>query len=96
VKEEINTKDYIITIRGIIVNEKSNDYPKTEAGKLRAICEAQGSHKVVNKLFTIFGIDQIAIENFNIFGIAGEQSQQAYQINAVSDRPVELVIREGM
>ncbi len=96
VKEEISTKDYIITIRGIIVNTDNDDYPEYEVEKLRTICEKQGSHKVVNKLFRIFGIDEIAIENYNIFGIAGHQSQQAYQINALSDRPVELVIKEGL
>jgi len=96
IKEEISVKDYTITIRGIIVNTENDDYPEVEVGKLKAICEKQDSHKVVNKLFRIFGIDEIAIENYNIFGIAGHQSQQAYQINALSDRPVELVIKEGM
>ena len=96
VKEEIATKDYLITIRGIVVNNDTNDYPEDEVGKLRTLCEKQGSHTVVNKLFRIFGIDEMAIENYNIFGIAGHQSQQAYQIDALSDRPVELVIKEGL
>ncbi len=96
IKEEIASKDYIITIRGIIVNTENDDYPEYEVGKLRTICEKKDSKKVVSKLFRIFGIDEIAIENYNIFGIAGHQSQQAYQIDALSDRPVELIIKEGL
>ncbi|MFK5855374.1 MAG: DUF6046 domain-containing protein [Bacteroidota bacterium] len=96
VKEEVSTNDYQITIKGIIVNEESDDYPEADVAKLREICQTPGMHDVVNKLFRIFLIDNIVIESYNIYGIAGEQSQQAYQINAWSDRPVELILREGV
>jgi len=96
VKEEISTNDYMIVIKGIITNEQSDDYPEEDVAKIREICEASGMHDVVNKLFRIFGINNIVIESYNIFGIAGHQSQQAYQINAWSDRPVELILREGV
>ncbi len=96
VKEEINTDDYLIVIRGIITNDTSDDYPEAIVSQLRHICEAQGSHQVVNKLLKIYGIDQIVMEHYQIFGIEGHQSQQAYQISAWSDRTVELVIKEGL
>ena len=96
VKEEINDNDYLIVIKGIITNGNSNDYPEAQVNELRHILEAKGSHKVVNKLLKIFGIDEMVVEHFNIFGIEGHQSQQAYQISGWSDRPVELVIKEGL
>jgi len=96
VKEEISTNDYLVVIKGIIVNEDSDDFPEKDVAKLKEICEAEGSHDVVSKLFRIFGIEQLSIESWQIIGIAGEQSQQAYQINAWSDRPVELILREGL
>jgi len=96
VKEEISTNDYGIVIKGIITNDQSDDYPEADVAALRKICTAPGMHDVVNKLFRIFLINNIVIESYNIFGIAGHQSQQAYQINAWSDRPVELILREGV
>jgi purine-nucleoside phosphorylase len=96
VKEEICLNDYMVVIRGIIINNDSDDYPDEEVGEIRGLCEAEGSREIVNKLCRIFGINSIAIESYNIFGIAGHQSQQAYQINAWSDRPVELVLKEGL
>lgn len=96
VKEEINDNDYLIVIKGIITNGNSDDYPEPTVSELRYVLEQKGSHKVVNKLLKIFGIDEMVIEHFNIFGIEGHQSQQAYQISGWSDRPVELVIKEGL
>ncbi|MDP2723208.1 MAG: DUF6046 domain-containing protein [Bacteroidales bacterium] len=96
VKEEISTNDIMIVIKGIVTNDDNDDYPEADMSNIRKLCEAEGMRSVVNKLLRIYGVDNIVIESYNIFGIAGHQSQQAYQINAWSDRPVELILREGV
>lgn len=96
VKEEISTNDKLIVIKGIITNDDSDDYPEADVSKIREFCDASGSRKIVSPICRIFSIHEIAIESYNIFAIEGHQSQQAYQINAWSDRPVELILKEGL
>ena len=85
VKEEISTDDWIITIRGIVINDNENDYPYADITKLRLLCESLGSKRVVNRLLASFDINDIVIESY-----------QWYTINALSDRPVELTLKEGL
>ncbi len=96
VKELISQDDFRVVIKGIITNDVDDNYPAEEVEKLKAICKKQESLEIINKLTGIFEIPRIAIESYDVFGIEGHQSQQAYQINAISDRAVELIIREGL
>ncbi|MCX6232438.1 MAG: DUF6046 domain-containing protein [Bacteroidetes bacterium] len=96
IKEEISTDDWSISIRGIIINNTDDNYPFADVAQLRQICETLGSYKVVNKLLAIFDIHEIVIDNYAFDGEEGAQSYQAYTINALSDRPVELILKEGI
>lgn len=96
IKEEISTDDWNISIRGIIINQIDDNYPFADVAKLRQICESLGSYKVVNKLLAAFDIHEIVIENYSFDGEEGAQSYQSYTINALSDRPVELILKEGI
>ena len=94
--EEIARNAYQVTIRGVITNEEDDNYPTDPVSELRRLCELEGPRRIVNKLTTIYNITQIQIESWDKYGIAGEQSEQAYQINAWSYRPVKLVLRKGI
>ena len=94
--EEMSMNAYQVTIQGVVTNEESDDYPGSIVGDLRELFEREGPLKIVNKITALHGIHQIQIESWNIFGIAGAQSEQAYQVMAWSYRPVELVIKEGI
>jgi hypothetical protein len=96
VKEEISMGDYNINIKGIIVNEESDEFPGDDVRRIRSLVEKTGALPVKSPFLSLFGIDRIVIEQSTFQGIEGHQSQQAYQLMAVSDRPLELIMREGL
>lgn len=96
VKEEISTGDYNINIKGVIVNEQSDEFPSDEVRQIRALFEKPGALPVKSAFLSLFGIDRIVLLQPTFHGVEGHQSQQSYQIMAISDRPLELIMREGI
>jgi hypothetical protein len=94
VKELINEDDYVIKIQGIIVNEQSDDLPEDAIRKLRLILEKRDNIDISNRLLTLFDIHQVAIESFSFPGIEGQQNCQAYEINCISDWPIDLILKQ--
>lgn len=93
VKELISNDDYIIQIKGICVNEDSDDYPEDQVSRLREICEKSESLSVTCELLRIHNISNIVINNYKIPADAGAQSYQKYTIEAFSDNILELVLK---
>jgi len=91
VKEHIQLGDYKITIKGIAVNEDEDDLPQTEIREIRELCEKLGSLKIKNRLLTYFNIEHITITDFDFPGVEGMQNAQLYVINALSDKPIDLI-----
>lgn len=96
VKEEIGLGDYNVNVKGVVINENSDEFPEDEVRKIKNLFEKPGALEVKSPFLALFGIDMIVLQRCTFSGIAGEQSQQAYQFNAISDRSVELVIKEGV
>ena len=94
VKESINTGDYSVRIQAIIVNEESDDLPDDIIRQIRTMCEKRESVEIDNRLLTLFDIHQVAIEDFNFPGIEGYQNCQAYELQCISDWPLELVLKD--
>lgn len=94
VKEFINTEDYQISIKGLIINEESDDLPEEMVRSIRTICEKRQSVDIENRLLTLFDIHQVAIETFSFPGVEGYQNIQAYEINCISDWPLDLILKE--
>jgi len=96
VKERISNGDYQIVIKGIIVNENTDDYPEEEVRNLRKIIESNDAVKIKCRLTSLFNITDMAIEDFDIPGEPGAMSYQAYTISGSSDRPIELILNDGV
>lgn len=96
VNEEISLGNWQIDIKGIVVNEVDDSFPKDEVRKIRQLCDRSGALKVYSPLLAVLGINQVILKTPIFKAVAGFQSQQAYQIHAISDRPIELVIKEGV
>jgi hypothetical protein len=94
VKEIINSDDYVIKIQGIIVNEDSDDLPEDDIRTMRTILEKKDSIFISNRLLTLFDIHQVVIESFTFPGVEGQQNCQAYEINCISDWPIELMLKD--
>lgn len=95
IKEFISDGDYVLNLSGVLANESITEYPYELVNKLRAICEAEISIPVYSKLLDLFGITEIVIERFDFKMKAGAASSQEFTINAISDKPLELRIRDG-
>lgn len=89
VKELINIGDYTITIRGIVINEDSEEYPEAEIRKIRKIVEARRSVSIESQLTNIFNINLMAIEDSYYPVVPGIQHAQGYEIVGYSDEDFE-------
>ena len=93
VKEYISQGDYSVTIRGFFSTVLPDLYPQQRTNLLNYYCSAPVSLSIVNDfLNSIFKINKIAIESYNIFQQEGVRNVQYFQINAISDN--DFVIKE--
>ena len=94
VKEYISDGDYDISIRGVIVSENANEYPKDEVRKLIEILRVQDSFSIASRyLNEVFDITDIVIESYSLPQSEGYHNVQAFEINAVSDEPIEITVQ---
>lgn len=96
VKENMGLDDYAITIRGIVLNEDSDDYPEADVLRLRAIFESKDALDILCPLLSLFNINRIAIENIRLPGEEGVLHYQPYEFTGYSDFDVELLLRDDL
>ena len=91
IKEFISDGDYAINIKGVISSNKNGYFPIDEAKKLFEALKASTELSVKSwYLNQIFGISYIVITDFTVFQQQGFQNLIAFEIQAISDLPVEL------
>lgn len=93
IKEKWTQDDYSISIEGVLINYDQDAYPKEDVKRLRQLCEG-ARLKVRCKLFELFSIDYIVVENFEFPMTAGIQNQ-GYRISAVSDDVYKLLLKRS-
>lgn len=91
VKEIINTNDYTINLRGVIINEISNDYPFDDVERLRELYEVNEAVTIVNALTKILAIENVVITGFKLPEMVGRPNAQAYEMNMISDEDFVLI-----
>lgn len=91
VKEYISDGDFDISITGRFM---SNDgtYPEDEFTRLIEILEVPAALSVVSPFLQRLGIDTIVITNYSLPQLPGYATTQPFEISALSDRPVELLL----
>ena len=95
-KEKYSDGDYIVTIKGVCVNENNNDdYPEDQVRELRRIFEQPFSVSVVSRITTLFGIEKLAINKIDLPAIEGAPGMQPYLFECESDMFTNLEILEG-
>lgn len=93
-KELFSRDDYMITIKGIAVNEENEEeYPEQIVRKLRELCEG-GSVEVTNKILSYFNVKYLAIESYSFPAVEGVM-WQAYEIQCLSDKPYDLELNDA-
>lgn len=91
VKEHIQLDDYVIQIKGEMINEEEDDLPQQQMRDIRELCEQLGPLKITNRLLSYYNIDYIVITSFEFPAGPGMRHRQPYVINALSDRSIDLV-----
>lgn len=95
VNEVVAMENYRITVKGVYINEDNDDYPYRDVSRLSYLLERRRSLPVVNKLLAIFDINDIIVTSIKCDAVEGEQSMQWYIIEAIADKPVELVLNNA-
>lgn len=91
VKEYISDGDYDISISGAFYTTDYT-YPTNEVERLIEVLTIPATISVVCPFLQKFNIDQIAISNFSLQQNAGNATIQTFEISALSDRAIELLI----
>lgn len=92
VKEHINQGDYQVSIKGILASTDGT-YPITLVKVLHEFVKAPVQIPVAHELLYELGIYELVIENMNLVSRPGFENLQGFELQCVSDYPVELEIR---
>lgn len=92
VKEYIGMDDYQINIQGMICGTNGT-FPFQDVAALHAICKAPITIPVISAYLQLFDIFSIVVTDFTFDQEPGGYSTQTFTMNAISDKPVELIIQ---
>lgn len=96
VKEYIGQDDYAVTIRAILATDPKADnrfaYPLPEVKALRALVELGVALPVSGFLLDTYGISSLVVVNVRYESLPGFVNLQAYEIECLSDEPIELTL----
>ena len=88
-----NTMGYEIHIQGLLVDTKSQQYPKKQIKRLRAFFEIQKTAKVTGELFQDLGITEIYILSVNIAPFIGFPDTVRFELRAKSVEPLSFTLK---
>ena len=95
VKELISFGDYEITIRGILVSPlNENVYPWFLIKDLQRLCQVPAAIKVTGRIFEVFGINSLVIEDIDCPALEGILNVQPFVLRCCSDEAIELKLKK--
>ena len=92
VKEYISGGDYMINISGMIVSQYPNVFPHEEVVLLQELLNLPKAIPVASKFFDLFSISNIVVESFTVAEKMGSRNEVPFQIQALSDEPIEFTL----
>jgi len=90
VKEYISEGDYMINIQGAIMSDIPNVYPREDVELFIEICSLKKSIPIASMFLDMFSIQNIVVGDFSIAEKIGSRNEVPFQINALSDYPIEF------
>lgn len=93
VKEYISDGDYEVTIRGAIVAE-DNLFPEDDIKLLHQLCLVKDALIVESEFLQLFDIYNLVIESYSFPEEEGYLNMQFFELQCVSDKPIELIIED--
>lgn len=92
VKEYISEGDYMIDIRGVIVGQYPEIFPRDEVRLLNELLSLPKAIPVACEFLQIFGIDSLVVEGFTIAQKLGSRNEVPFEIQALSDLAEEITL----
>lgn len=93
VKEYISDGDYSVNIKGVLTSENGK-YPLGAVAELKKALNAPLALRLNSWFLQNLDINSVVVENYSFPQMEGYYSQQAFEINSISDLPVELKIAQ--
>lgn len=93
VKEYIGAADSEVQITGMITG-RNGVYPRDEVARLKKWLDAPVAKGIVSWWLDNLGISNLVVADYDFPQTQGGYSYQIFQINAISDAPVELKITQ--
>lgn len=90
VKEYISDGDYMINIKGAIVSPYPLQYPQDDVDLLIRYMKVNTQIGVASFFLQLFGISDIVIEKYRIAEKLGSRNEVPFEIDAISDTPLEF------
>lgn len=87
--------DWDVTIRGLILHTDPHTFPADEVLFMRRWEEVADAIEVSGEMFELLGIKRLAIEKINFGRVAGMPNVVPFQIEASSDKPLEISLLNG-
>lgn len=95
VKEFIAIDDYQINIRGILINYDSDQYPEDLVYELHEVFKINEAFQVISPVINLLDVNSLVIQDLRLPEVEGYNNIQPFVLQCLSDRPVELVIRDA-
>lgn len=96
IKEYINAGDFDVNIKGAIVGRFRGVYPETLVRDLLSVLKQEASIRIVSDYLRMFDVYELAVTDYSFPQNEGFQNVQLFEINALSDDPVELILEEDV
>lgn len=91
VKEYISDGDFVIGLQGAIVNETGGSaYPRESMQILMDLLRAPVALQFTSNFLDFLGTFDLVVTDYNIPQIKGQRNMQVFQVNCLSDNPLEL------
>lgn len=90
VKEYISKGDFVINVKGYLTNIDNDSYPALDVRILNEILNAPISLEFTSEFLDRFGSFDLTVTDYSFPQEAGFRNRQAFDINFLSDNPIEL------
>lgn len=94
IKEYIGEGDYRISIIGSIVSPEALVYPREDVDLLIRYCKVNQEFGVICDFLSLFGIENIVIEDYTVSEKLGSRNEVPFEIVAMSDLPIEFELND--
>jgi hypothetical protein len=92
VHEVIGDEDFIVRIRGVLVNEDEDDLPHKKIEELKKWLDYNEAIKVESRLLNLHGINNLIFRKPNFPASDKFVNVQPYVLDCISDNEIELII----